>query len=259
VIAGGDCRFLGWSGIEVRIGAAALALDWQPGDIRNCSYAPGRRWVGISAEDRTRGGQVLAIHDLATGASRVLLRADVVLRHALDAGGTRACCTVPSARKSGCDLMVLETDTGTATRVPEAEVAHGCTPAWYPDSERIAICSPAGNIEVVDIAQGRREVVAQGVAPAVHPDGRRIAFRRGNDVLLLDLAARTTKALGVRRGWLGQSLAGSLSWSPNGSRLAFGVTAGLVGKSVAFHLLDPATRRQQAIDAPYLRDLILIP
>src|SRR5262245_40867425 len=110
-----DSPWLGWNPLEVWMGDSLfhrpsrrrVELGWQPGDIRNCSYAPQSGWVGIAAEDRTNGGQVLAIYERRTASTRVLLRRDYVLHQALNQSGSKVCYTQPSARTGTADLYLL--------------------------------------------------------------------------------------------------------------------------------------------------------
>jgi hypothetical protein len=261
-----NIAYLGWGALEIQLGSptpagtrfAPVTLDWQPGDIHNCSYATRHAAIGITAEDRSLGQQVLAVYNTPTATTRVLLRADHVLRHAFNHAETGICYTQPSARLGAADLLLCDLNSGDSRRLAEAAVAPGGTPAWFPDDARIAYESPDGQIEAWSLAAGQREILVEGFAPAVHPRGQQLAFRRGDQLLIFDLAARTAAPLPIRRGWLQQSLADGLSWSPDGRYLSFGLTAGLVAKETTFILLDPVTNEQKVIAARYLRGLIMI-
>lgn len=262
-----DINLLGWTGLNIGLGRASsegqqfmpINLDWQPGDIRNCSYAPRQGWIGITAEDRTYGQQVLAVYETRTKTSRVLLRTDHLLRHAFNGAGTEICFTQPSKQKGGADLFVLRLKSGGAHKVAESVVAYGCTPVWFPDDARIAYCSPQGQVEVLHVLQNQRsETLVEGAAPAIHPDGIRVAFQRANQLFIFNLVDRTTEPLQIRRGWLESGLTDGLSWSPDGDYLSFGLVTGLVGKGTIFYLLDHRSRQQQKIEVRYLRGLIVI-
>jgi hypothetical protein len=262
-----NINFLSWGGLNVQLGnflsgepqLTPVILDWQPGDIRNCSYAPGQKWIGITAEDRTRGQQVLAVYETLTKTCRILLRARYVLHHAFNRAGTVVCYTRPLGQKTvGADLLLLEVSSGRSRKLAEAVAAYGATPAWFPDDARIAYSSPGGQLEVWHVGQNERFVLAGGSAPAIHPDGSRIAFHRADQIMVFNLVDRTTETLGVRRRCLEYHFTGGLSWSPDGRYLSFGLAAGLVGKETTFFLLDYATRRRRRIRMRYQRGLILI-
>ncbi len=261
-----DINFVGWSGLDIRLGklssgdqqVTSIILDWQPGDIRNCSFAPMQGWIGITAEDRTHGQQVLAINETLTNLTRVLIRTDYMLRHSFNCTGTKICYTQPSKQTGAADLYLYELGTGESRRLAEAKIAHGSTPVWFPDDARIAYHSPHGQIETLHVVQAESEVLAEGSAPAVHPDGNRVAFQRDNQLFVINLVDRTTEALQIKRGWLEHGLTNSLSWSPDGRYLSFGLVTGLTGKETAFYLLDHVNQKQQKIEVKYLRGLTVI-
>jgi Tol biopolymer transport system component len=261
-----DIHFLGWSGLDIRLGkilsgsqqVESITLDWQPGDIRNCSYASMQGWIGITAEDRTQGQQVLAVYKPQANTTQILLRTDYILRHSFNRAGTEICYTRPGNQTGAADLYLYELESGLSRRLTEAVVAHGSTPVWFPDGARIAYHSPHGQIEVLNVSQGQREVLVDGLAPAVHPDGSRIAFQRDDRLFIFIRANQTTDSLLIRRGWLEYSLTNGLSWSPDGRYLCFGLVTGLTGKEKAFHLLNYFTQKQKKLNIKHFRGLILI-
>lgn len=261
-----EIHFLGWGALDIRLGrifsggqqVTPIILDWQPGDIRNCSYAPMQRWIGITAEDRTHGQQVLAVYKPQAKTTQILLRTDYILHHSFNRAGTEICYTQPSKQTGAADLYLYELESGESRRLAEAVVAHGSTPVWFPDDARIAYYSPHGQIEAMNILQDQREVLVEGSAPAVHPDGNRIALQREDQLFIFNLVNRTTDPLQIQRGWLEHGLTNGLSWSPDGRYLSFGLVTGLTGKETVFYLLYHVNQQQQKIEVEYLRGLVII-
>jgi hypothetical protein len=261
-----DLRFLGWSGLDIRLGrvrsedqtVTPVILEWQPGDIRNCSYAPKQGWIGITAEDRIHGQQVLAIYDTLTKTGRTLLRGDHVLRHCFNRAGTEICYTQPSRQLGSADLFLYDLGGGKSRRLVEAAVAHGSTPAWFRDDVRIAYSAPEGEIKVFNLIENHSEVVVKGSSPAIHPDGGSIALQRADGLFIFDLVNRTIEPLQFQRKWLQYGLKDGLSWSPDGRHLSFGLEAGVTGKETVFYLLDSFNQQQKEIEVRNLRGLIMI-
>lgn len=85
-------------------------------------------------------------------------------------------------------------------------------PASLPDG-------PALAVYVIDLETGTRREISGGASRTLSPDGSRYLITRGDEVFIRPLAGdSTTRAeslFTVRRG------AGSLTWSPDGSRIAF--------------------------------------
>jgi Tol biopolymer transport system component len=260
-----DINFLGWSGLGLQLGKLSsggyqfepLTLDWQPGDIRNCSYAPAQEWIGITAEDRTHGQQVLAVYDVPTKATRLLVRENYVLHNSFNRAGTQICYTQPSTQVGAADLFLYDFKTGRSRNIAKG-VAYGVTPAWFPDDERIAYSSPQGKIEVIHVLKDEKETLVDGTAPAIHPDGVRLAFQQANQLLIFNTVNRSSQQIQIKRRWLESTLTDGLSWSPDGRYLSFGLVTGLVGKRTIFYLLDNVNRQQTAVEVNYLRGLIII-
>src|SRR5216683_85398 len=250
-----DVHFLGWGGLQIQIGSLfaeghekmPVILDWQPGDIRNCSYTPSHGWIGITAEDRTHGRQALALYDRQKKTTRFLVRDTFVLRHSLNRTGTAISYTQPSSRTGSADLFLYDLENDKSHRLGEAVASHGSTPVWFSDDTRLAYHSPQGRIEVMHVAEGVVETLVEGSGPAVHPDGKSLAFHRGDQLLIYNLLDRTTKSIQLRRKWLEYGLTNGLSWSPDGYYLSFGFTAGVVGKETDFYLLDHVNQQQQRV------------
>lgn len=90
-------------------------------------------------------------------------------------------------------------------------------PAWAPGGRRIAFQRGNGRIVVMDIASGRRRVIAVGSdEPAWSPDGTTIAFESNG-------ALWSTSADGERDRHLLTSNGGDASWAPDSRSLVFEV------------------------------------
>jgi hypothetical protein len=262
-----DSAWLGWNPVEVWLGnslfdeeqPSRVDLGWKPGGIRNCSYAPQPHWIGITAEDRTNGRQVLAVYERHTKATRVLQRLDYILHHALDQTGDRVCYTQPSARSGTADLYLYDVHNKQSCLLLEGAVAQSSVPAWFPDTVRIAFHSPEGHIKVLDCATGKQELVGDGEMLAVSPDGGRIACRRDNQLLILNQRDGLTRQFAIRRGLWQPRLTDGLSWSPDGACLSVGTVAGLVGKDTRFYLLEVAGGSYRKMRLKHLSGLLLIP
>jgi Tol biopolymer transport system component len=166
------------------------------------------------------------------------------------------CYTQASQGAGAADLFVFDTADAQARLLLTGGVAHGSTPAWFPDDTRIAYHTAQGQIEVFDSAHGRSEVVTDGEAPAIRADGERIAFRRAHEIFVRDQAG-DVQPVSPSSVLAKPHLADGLSWAEDGAHLSFGHTAGLVGKRTDFYLLDVATRQAQKADLDYLSGLIL--
>lgn len=262
-----DIHFLGWGALDIRLGKISskgqqvvpIILDWRPGDIRNCSYAPIQGWIGITAEDRSRGQQVLAVYETSTDTTKILLRTDYILRHSFNQAGTTICYTRPSKKQtSSADLYLYELENGKSRRLAEAVVAHDSTPVWFPNEALLAYHTPHRQIEVLDVLQNRREGLIEGSAPAIHPDGHHIAFHLDNRLFVFDRVHRTTDSVRTIRQWLEYNLINGLSWSSDGLYLSFGLVTGLIDKETVFYLVDNVNQRQKKIEVEFLRGLLLI-
>jgi WD40 repeat protein len=109
--------------------------------------------------------------------------------------------------------------------------------AFLPDGGHLLIESKSLDLEVWDVAEGRRvEIVGRGAPSAIQagstsgpepiltlgPDGRRIALGIGSAVSIGELESKSFPvALPVEQGtiWV-------LAWSPDGQRLAVGTSRG---------------------------------
>jgi dipeptidyl aminopeptidase/acylaminoacyl peptidase len=259
-----DSPWLGWNPVEIWMGSSLfrperhrLDLGWSPGDIRNCSYSPGTGKVGITAEDRTAGGQVLAIHERSSKSTRVVLRRDVILRHALGRMGSKVCFTIPSRTPGSAELYVHDVSGGDPRRVVDAGLAHASTPSWFPDDARIAYGTVDGQIEIVDLGSETRTAITDGESPAVSVDGDRVAFRRDGELMIWHVTERQLLPIGGLRGWRRRDVVAGPGWSLDGTHLVFGIAAGLVGKETEFYVLDIATGDTQKTELHYLTGVLL--
>ena len=261
-----DSSYLGWNPVEVRIGsslydpsgAAPIDFGFRLGGVRNCSYAPGRLLVGITAEDRSDGGQVVAVFNRANAMTRILTRRDYLLHHALNRAGTQVSFTQPSAGAATADLYILNVDGEGSEVMLEGVLAQGSVPAWFPDDTRLVYHTPDHRIEIFDRAERRRVDLEAGRDPTVSSCGNWIAFRRKDELFVRSLADGRVEKVWSPNALLRRGMADGLSWSADGAYLSFGVSAGPVGKQTRFYVLDRASGASRQTKTRHLEGLLLI-
>jgi Tol biopolymer transport system component len=103
--------------------------------------------------------------------------------------------------------------------------ADGCYPSWSPDGKTLFYHShkekklKAAPVGAQDGAAAQDLLDVPWCYPAVSPDGSQVAYRDKNDLIILQ--RQTTKRMTT---WpLGKGLGLLPAWSPDGTRLAFGV------------------------------------
>jgi hypothetical protein len=251
-------RFLGWTARDVRIRDANatwsdLALDWQPEDMRNCSFARDVRWIGVGATLAAR--RVLRIHEYPSMRRVRALDDAGVLQHTLASDGRTIIYTRPG-EKTSADLLV---DDGQTTKtVLRSAVAQRSTPSLFPDASRVALESLEGAIELVDLASGARTPIGNGMSAAVDPAGTRVAFHDHRDLYVHDLRSGETATL-RRHGLFGaRTLIGPLSWSPDGERIAFAHESGITGKNATFATIDVSSGKRVELDHGFLRGVLFL-
>lgn len=258
-------KLLGWNEIEVRLGSVpgneevweAVPFDWQPGSLRNCSYAPAKKLIALSGEDRTNGGQVLALHDPTKKTTSFLKRMKSILRNSINSAGSRICYTAPASEVGAADLYLMEIESG-EQRLMECALAPDSTPAWFPHDERVLFHNPQREIEALRLSDGTRELITAGTHPAVSPNGEEVAFLRDGQIWLWSWSKGAGKPLDLRKGWLETQLLGILSWSPDGQWLSFGVSSGITSKESTFYLYGVASQEQHKLAVKYLSGMIII-
>jgi TolB protein len=131
------------------------------------------------------------------------------------------------------------------------------SPAWSPDSRRIAYVSfenGTSRIFVQDIATGRRQVVsaAPGIngAPAWSPDGSRLALVLGGRDGNLDIHVLTLASKELRRITQHPAIDTEPSWAPDGKSLYF--TSDRAGGPQIYQVgLDGGTPRRITFEGSY--------
>ena len=131
------------------------------------------------------------------------------------------------------------------------------SPAWSPDSRRIAYVSfenGTSRIFVQDIATGRRQVVssAPGIngAPAWSPDGSRLALVLGGRDGNLDVHVLTLASKELRRITQHPAIDTEPSWAPDGKSLYF--TSDRAGGPQIYQVgLDGGTPRRITFEGNY--------
>jgi TolB protein len=118
--------------------------------------------------------------------------------------------------------------------------AGGCA-TWSPDGTRIAVCTAAGSIEIIDLADGQRILVPTGPGsnePTVwSPDGTSIAFvsdRDGNaEVYIVDSDGSNERRLTTAPG--DQA---AFAWTPRGLLITSSAPEAIVSD---WFLVDPVS------------------
>ena len=116
-------------------------------------------------------------------------------------------------------LLAVRAD-GTATK-DLAPVSYGATPAWSPDSARLAFRLSDGTLAVARLDGGSPEPIAPGgTALAWSPDGRRLVYAGGSPA---DLDIHVVDSDGDRDVVLAGGPGAQLEprWSPDGRGIAF--------------------------------------
>jgi Tol biopolymer transport system component len=163
-------------------------------------------------------GRGIALVDPATAHRALIPRTDSASALAWSPDGRTLSFVLPG-KLLGADVYTVGRD-GSGLRLV-AENAYG--PSWSPDGKRLLIARDAGNFRVdLDTIRpaggGLRRISRQrdGVfSPTWSPTGGRIAFLGSDDALYL------LRADGRQRRRLAGRFGTHLSWSPDGSTLAF--------------------------------------
>jgi Tol biopolymer transport system component len=130
-------------------------------------------------------------------------------------------------------------------------------PSWGPNGKQLVVehcCS--GELDVVDLATGRRRMVATGTMPTWSPDGSRIAFAASGGVGAVDSAGSHSRTLLAPQP-LGAEITG-IAWSHDGRQLAVATSKGLLlvsadGKVPPRTILaSPASRPSFSPDGAWL-------
>lgn len=166
-----------------------------------------------------------------------------------------------SDHQSFRDLYRVDADSGEVRRLTTSE--HGnFEPQVSPDGQRIAfVSSRDGNAEVyvMDAGGGAEERLTafhrDDWAPRWSPDGRTLAFmsdREGVErIYLMNPDGTNQRRLTARTGETGETHESELTWSPDGSRIAY-VLRGAHGSEV--WVTEVATGTSRRISDPGARD-----
>ena len=211
------------------------------------SWSPGGGWI----LSRDRSG--FFVDSLLTGAEHLVDEDDGDFGASWSPDGSRIAFTHGLFRdwfgSSGSTLYVTYTSGGNA----KAVLGHSCdpgTPAWSPDSKRLAFtCKNGlyvlglGSKRLRKVAPGNYQMVYyalvnHGAAPSWSPDGRTLAFANGYGIELISLNHPGPK-------WVLRSnrpIANTVSWSPDGRHLSYSLVGGGRAKT-GIYVLDLSTKR----------------
>jgi WD40 repeat protein len=233
-------------GTWAELGSAFLEKGTQ---VWSTSFSPDGRLLGVCGE----AGVVVFRIDVGAdnGPERVSLRERARPRKR-EAGTRWTTCSSGCFSPDGQLFAWVEAVSGGDWTIHHWDLTTGHEPpplpgraAWYvssmaflPDSRHVLIEGQSLDLEVWDVAAGRRvDVVGRGAASAMRagptsgsrqpiltlgPDGRRIALGIGSAVSIGDLESKSFPvALPVE-----QETIWFLAWSPDGQRLAVGTSRG---------------------------------
>lgn len=248
--------YLAWNSLEVRLGERVDApgharLDVAPWRVRDAYPARGMPLVAAVGT----GPEEDALLLLRPGAPpKVLFQGGRLLHVALRPDGGALAYTRPAGTPSGeAELWTRGLEEDGPGRRLAGGLSQDSPLDWHPRADRVACHGPAG-VLVVPAEGGPAERVAEGRCPAFAPDGEALALLHGDALVVRDAAGERARVDLGRRG-----LAPVLSWSADGRHVAYGRTAGLVGKQTAFDLLDLQTRRTQTTRVEHATGLRLLP
>ena len=133
---------------------------------------------------------------------------------------------VPQASPDG-RLLALDNGYVTDLRGRIVRRLDGTNPSWAPDGTRVALETPSGGIDILDLRSGAETpfLTDEGAAdsskydPSWTPDGRRIAYDSCDDEATSCVHLRAVDGSSDRR--LPLVTHEPLAWSPDGRRVAF--------------------------------------
>jgi TolB protein len=136
--------------------------------------------------------------------------------------------------ESGDSRVNLINIDGTGDRALTPRGQHAIHPSWTPDGMRLLYCNdddlhpPAKNeaaVLAIDVASGKVTTLISGgvnTYPIMSPDGRRIAYRHMVGEMNSEVYLADADGSHIRNLTNHPSFEGWPSWSPDGSRIAFG-------------------------------------
>ena len=261
-----DSAYIGWNPVEIKIGNSLfhsrsnkrINVDRELGNIRNCSFASQAGVIGITAEDRTHGGQILGLFDYSRAKTDVLLRQHFLLHHSINSSGVRVCYTQPSTFQGRADLFLFHVKDRRAELVKQGIVAQDSIPVWFPDNRKIAYHSPEGYVEVIDLSSKRQTVLAEGRCPAVSINRGRLAFVKDSQFFVWDQTTQGVQRLPFLSLLEKREVSYGPCWSVDEKLLCVGVTSGLVDKQTEFYVFELDSEVIQKVHVKYVSGLLLV-
>jgi TolB protein len=186
-----------------------------------------RRWVGVPAAgiDWAPDGRRIVFEGV--GGIYVLRLGERRPLRILGGG-----YSLPAWAPDGRRLAIVKQGRGSTSRIylvradghgPRSGGISGTQPSWSPDGRRIAFQTADGRIVAVELANGRRHVIATGSDPAWSPNGKLIAFYSDNGLWVADVVGNGSlrRLASTEEMPDGTHVGGDPTWAADSHRIVF--------------------------------------